>query len=151
MPTFELEESDYSGPIDDDTLMTAEIVKISIEEKKYREEPNDPNSPFVKKLVWKFVLQDPDGSHDGDTIYGETGLKFNNHPDCKLKNWAQETMATEFPLKYRLDTDILLNKQVRVVIGHRTYEKDGQTKDHNFVKDVIRTADNMSYAGAGQF
>lgn len=151
MPTFELEESDYAGPIEDDTIKTAEVTKVSIETKKYREEKDDPDSPFVKKVVFKFVLRDDDGPHDGTNLYGETGTRFTNHPDCKLKNWSQEILAAEFPAGYKLDTDVLVGQQCRVVIGHRTYDKDGETKDHNFVKDVMRTADAMAYGSATQF
>lgn len=78
-------------------------------------------------------------------MYVANGTVVHN---CKLKNWAQAIENVEFPLNYRLDTDTLVGKLCRIVVGHRTYEKDGQTKDHNFVRDVMPARQPV---GASQF
>jgi hypothetical protein len=60
-----------------------------------------------------------------------------------LKNWAQEILATEFPVGYRLDTDVLLAQKCRVVIGTREYEKNGEQRIRSYVKDVMRSRSAM--------
>jgi hypothetical protein len=153
VPSFELEESEVTAPMEDDSIFTAEVATVKIVEKKYREDKDDPHSPLVKKVEFKFVLEDPDGEYDGTPIWGETGTRFNSHPDCKLKNWAQEILATEFPVGYKLDTDVLLGQKCRVIIGANEWFKDVPVSaDHpdgkekrirNFVKDVMRSRSAM--------
>lgn len=153
MPSFELEEAEVIAPMEDDEIFSAEVVTVKVVEKPYREDKDDPNSPKVKKVEFKFVLEDPDGEHDGDNIWGETSTRFNSHPDNKLKNWAQEILATEFPVGYRLDTDVLIGQKCRVIIGAREWEKDvpvsaehptgKETRVRNFVKDVMRSRSAM--------
>lgn len=143
MPSFELEESDYAGPIEDDTIWPAEVIEVKIAEKKYREDKDDSNSPFVKKVEFKFAVEQEGSPWDGTNVWGETPTRFNTHPDCKLKNWAQEILATEFPPGFKLDTDVLKGNKCRIVVGQREYEKDGETKKHNYVKDVLRSREAM--------
>lgn len=143
MPTFELEESDYAGPMDDDSIFGAEVISVKLAEKPYHEDKDDPTSPKVKKIEFKFVIQHPDSPFDGTNVWGETGTRFNSHPDCKLKNWAQEIMATEFPIGYSLNTDVLIGGHCRVIVGRREYQKNGEDKVANFVKDVLRSRDAM--------
>lgn len=145
MPSFDLEESEYHGPIPDDTVFGAEVTGCRIVEKPYYE---DDGVTKVRKVEFKFILRQPGSDWDGDSYWGETPVKFNTHPDCKLKNWASAIEGVEFPAKYRLDTDILIGKPCRVIMGSRQYEKDGEKKTHNFVKDVMPA---RQHAGASAF
>lgn len=78
MATFELEESSFSGYMDDDTIVTAVVSAVKIQEKPYV----DDDGTKVKKVVFKFAVDEPNNDHDGQTVYGETPMRFNNHPDC---------------------------------------------------------------------
>lgn len=139
MPTFELEDSDFAGYIEDDTIKVASVAGVKIKEKPYKDDDGNP----VKKVEFHFVIADG-SDHDGQPIWGETSTNFNNHPNCKLRNWACAILGTDLPVGYRLDTDVLIGNEVRAVIGLRDYtDKDGNPKQHNFVKDVIPTTDAL--------
>lgn len=140
MPTYELEESDFAGYIDDDTIFEANLVGVRQVEKPF----TDDDGNKVNKVEFKFTLIDPDGNFDGTPQWGETPTRFNSHPDCRLRNWASAILGTELPIGYRLDTDVLLGNTCRVVIGLREYEKDGATKKRNSVKDVIPSREAMA-------
>lgn len=145
MPTFEMEESSFAGYMPDDHIVTAVVSSVKVETKKY----TDDDGQAVKKVVFKFAVDEPGSDWDGQTVYGETPVRFNNHPDCKLANWTREILASELPVGYRLDTDVLVSQRCRIVVGLRSYEKDGETKQINFIKDVMRTREAFASAGAG--
>lgn len=141
MPTFTLEESDFKGYLPDDTVMPAEVTRVKMEDKPYQDDDGRP----VKKVVFKFKMR-PDPSsewaeHAGGDQYGETSTNFVDHPGCKLRNWAQAilTPGADLPPGYQLDTDVLVGKPCRIVIGLREYTKKGETEKRqtNFVKDVL--------------
>lgn len=140
MPTFELEESTFAGYLPEDDVKPAEVVAARLVEKPYK----DDEGNLVKKVEFKFSIIDRDGTHDGTNVWGETPPRFNTHPDCKLRNWASAMLGSELPVGYRLDTDLLVGKECRIVLGLKEYEKDGQQKQRNFVKDVIPSADAMA-------
>lgn len=143
MPTFELEESDFAGYIPDDEVKTATVVSVKLAEQNFV----DDDGKKVMKVEFKFKIID--GSvHDGTDIWGKTPTRFNTHPDCKLRNWAQAILGQSLPPKFRLDTDVLVGRDCRLIIGLREYEKDGQTKQTNYVKDVMPTADAMASMAA---
>lgn len=150
MPSFELEESEYHGPIPEDSIILAELLGCKIAEKPYYE---DDGVTKVRKVEFKFKVIDdrPDFEKwNGTFIWGETPVRFNTHPECKLKNWAQALDGgIEYPAGYRLDTDILAGKQARIVVGYRTYkDKNGEEKERNFVQDVMPVRQT---AGASAF
>lgn len=146
MPTFEMEESSFSGYMPDDTIVSAVVSSVKVQEKPWIDEDTGQK---VKKVVFKFQVDDADSDHDGQTVFGETPVRFNNHPDCKLANWAREILASELPVGFRLDTDSLQGQRCRIVVGLREYQKDGETKQINFIKDVMRSRDAMAAANAG--
>lgn len=136
--TLELEESDFKGFIDDGKQYVARVVGIKLKEKPYKDDDGNP----VKKVEWKFKIVSDD-DQDGREIWGETSTKFVDHPDCKLKNWSEAALGKILPVGYRIDTDDCLDRDVRIRVGLREYEKDGETKQHNYVADVIPTKANM--------
>lgn len=144
--TFELEESDFAGYIEDDEIYAATVAKVKVVEKPY----DDDDGNKVKKVEFKVVLRDDSGVQDGTNLWGETSTKFNTHPDCRLRNWACAVMGTDLPVGYRLDTDVLEGQDVRVVVGLKEYTKDGQTKQRNFVKDIMPSPEAMDRMAAGQ-
>lgn len=137
--SLELEESDFAGYIEDGAMYTAQVRNIKLVEKPYKDDDGNP----VKKIEFKFQLVSED-AHDGDDLWGETSTKFVLHPECKLKNWAEAILGQHLPAKFRLDTDDLLDRQCRIMVGKREYEKDGEKKTRNFVRDVIPTREAMT-------
>lgn len=137
MPTFELEESEYVGPIPEDMEFEADVLSVKLVEEKYNDEKT--GKP-VKKVEFVFVLDELDSPYDGKEIKGKTTTRFNDHPDCRLRHWAEAILATELPAKYVLDTDILIGNKCRVRIGAREWEtQEGEKRVYNFAKDVLRS------------
>lgn len=137
MPIYEMQEPANSGggdfqPIAEDTIVEGELLNVRVKEMPWK----DDSGNAVERTEFEFVITE-DG-YDGRRLWGTTGIKLVNHPDCKLKAWSQEIFGQEFPPNYRLDTDILVGKRARLVVGYREYEKNGEKRWANSVKDVIR-------------
>lgn len=159
MATFELEESDFAGYIPDGSIKLARVVGVKVAEKPFKDDDGKP----VHKVEFKFAIIDPTGDFDGQNIWGETGTKFNTHPDCKLRNWSAAILGTELPVGYTLDTDLLMGHECRIAIELYEYEDkkaapdpdtgEKPTKQRNRVIDVFPTADamaSMSGAASGE-
>lgn len=157
MATFELEESDFAGYIDDGAIFPATVVTVKVVEKPYK----DDDGNDVKKVEFKFVLHDENETFEGQNLWGETPTRFNSHPDCKLRNWSCAIMGQELEIGYRLDTDLLQGRDCRVQVQLYEYEDkkgpknpDGtyQMKQRNRVVEVFPSREAMAAmasAGAG--
>ena len=140
--TFEVEESVVHDVIEDGEKFPATVKGIKLKEKPYK----DDDGNAVKKVEWKFVIADAEGIQDGREIWGETGTKFTDHPDCKIKNWCEAATGELVAVGERIDTDDSLDRDVVIVVGLREYpDKDNpeKIKQHNFVRDVQPTRANM--------
>jgi hypothetical protein len=131
--SFELEESDFAGYVEEGTQFTAKVSTIKLQEKPYKDDDGNP----VKKLVFKFTVVDPDSDHDQQDFYGETSTKYNTHPKCKLHSWSCAILGRTLPSGYKLDTDDLLDQFATIVLGYETYVKNGVDNERNFVRDVL--------------
>lgn len=136
--TFEMEESSFAGYIEDGEIYGAQLVGTNLKERKFPSEPEP-----VKRVGWKFRIESEDG-HDGQDVWGETSTRFVDHPECRLKTWSEALLGQELPAGYRLDLDTLHDRKCRVIIGKREYVKDGETKFHNFVREVHPTREAMA-------
>ena len=125
-----LEESSWT-PIPDDTVLVAEVVAIKETTKNFGEGD-------VPRVEFKFIVRDEAGEFDGRWLWGDTPKIFNTDPRCRLRLWVQEILGQSLPDKFKLDTDQLIGLSCRVVVGLRTYQKDGETMHKNFVSDVMR-------------
>jgi hypothetical protein len=138
---FELEESDFAGYIADGEIYAARVTNIRDVEKPYKDKDGNP----VKKVEFKFQLVSDD-PHDGTDMWGETSTKFVAHDECKLRNWARSILARDLPIGYRLDTDELLDRACRVIVGLKEYpdKATGEIKQRNFVRDVMPSREAMA-------
>ena len=144
MPVITVEESNYLGPIPEDSVLAARIVGIKQNKKPFQNEDGSD----VWRMEFSFVIEDPDSPFDGTRIWGDTPTTFNSHPDCKLRAWAQEILGgIEMDPGYTLDTDSLIGMHCRVAVALKRYKKDGEDKEHNFVRDVMRARESHVYAG----
>jgi hypothetical protein len=138
MPVYELEESTWE-PIPDDTVLNAEITEIKETTKNF----GDGDVPRVE---FKFIVREAGSDFDARKLWGDTPKTFTTDPRCRLRVWAQEILGQQLPEKFKLDTDQLVGLMCRIVVGLRTYEKNGETISKNFVTDVMRTkADGTTY------
>lgn len=142
---FQLEESSFSY-FEDDAIALAQILTVKVAEKPYV----DDNGEKVKKVEFKVAVIDPGGAHDNSYLWGETPTRFNSHPDCKLRNWAQAILNQELPAGFQLDTDMLEDQRVRIIVGYKEYTKgDGTPGKRNFIKDVLPLQTETSTAAVG--
>jgi len=140
VPTYELKEEADKVILDEGTIVNAEVVSIKLKDKV-----SQAGKPY-QQLLWTFAIQEPGQPYDSQYIYGDTFPDFNTRSDCELRAWAQEIMATEFPPGFNLDTDVLVGMQCCVEVGFRIYEKNGDTKSTNFVRDIMRSRSSLSHA-----
>lgn len=116
---FELEESDFAGFIDHGTTFEATVIGVRLKEANFTDEATGQK---VKRVEFKFMISDPDGIFDAQNIWGETPNKFNSHPDCKLRQWAEAILGRELPVGYRLDTDSLVGQDCKIGVSYREYD-----------------------------
>lgn len=140
---FQLEDSEFAGYMPDDDIQRVKILTVKVAEKPYKDD--DGNN--VKKVEFKTVVVG--GDFNGNYVWGETPTRFNTHPDCKLRNWAQSILGQELPAGYRLDTDVLEGAEARAIIGYKEYVKgDGTPGKRNFIKDLMPTSEAMASYGS---
>lgn len=145
MATFTLEETsgvDADGNkkefplIPEDSILEANVLEIKgpVEMPYKDKETNEA----IFKMEWTFKIAS--GEYADQRTWGQTGIKFAHHPDCKLYAWTQEVLGVDLPAGFNLDTDNLLGLPCRIVVGVRSYTKTGETAltYRNYVKDVIR-------------
>lgn len=137
---YELEDSGYVGLIEDDTMLSAEVIEVKPRELPFKDDDGKP----VIKVSFKFKVDDPASPFDGQIVYGETPTTFTNHVNCLFRAWVEEILAVDLPVKYRLDTDILAGNHCRIVIGVKRWEKNGKQEERNRVKDVIRSRETVA-------
>lgn len=119
MPIVKLEESKGFELLPEDSIIDVTISNIEISVW------TDPQTQESRKnLNWTFTINTP-GEWDGKRIWGNTSMVFNTNPNCKLRNWSQSVLNTELDVDYVLDTDDLIGRRCRVVVGH----KPGKQKD----------------------
>lgn len=145
MPVYELEESNYNGPIADGTWLNAEVHDID-----EIEETDRQTGDKKKKVAIYFVVSDPDSEYDGQKIRGKAPKWFSNHPDCKLYNWTQAILGVdELPPGFRLNTDELKDLDCKILVGAYEFTRDdGETRSGNYVKDVARSGQTETGAGS---
>jgi hypothetical protein len=147
VPVYELEET--TGGIEgadgerlpfkvtvlpEDTITEAVVLDVM---EKIAPFKNDDGSD-ITRVEFTFALPD----YSNQRVWGETPTTFSSHPDCKLRGWAQEILGGgELPVGFRLNTDDLKDRKVRVRLGYKKYfsKKNNREEERNFVADVIHS------------
>jgi hypothetical protein len=125
---------DYDSPIPDDTMCVATVMKTERVQKTF---PSDPLP--VTRLKWKFRIDEPEDYRDR-YVTGESGVKFVNHPSCRILSWVQATLGINpLPANYGFNQPDLWNRPVRVLIGARVGKDKttGEDRTYNYVEDVL--------------
>ncbi len=138
---FVLEESEQADEgawvaIDDDTTLQAEVGVIQRVTKPFNDK--ETGKP-VERVQFMFVVTE-DGPFHGRKLRGETSPLFNQHPNCKMRNWVQEILATDLPAGFRFDPEAVRGSAVRVLVGKKVKPRTDGKGDwvENWVKDVWR-------------
>lgn len=133
-----VEESSYAGPIPDGEILAATCVGIKQITEKFLK--NDVTGEPLEQWEFSFVVNDPASQWHQQRLWGKTSTVFSTNSSCKLRNWLQVLFQMDLPAKLQVDTDDAIGGVCRVEVGMREYEKDGQTKQANFVRDIILPA-----------
>jgi hypothetical protein len=103
--------------------MPAELSKV--EEKsfpyKIKSGPNKGDDAVFVKWEWEFKIID--GEYAGLRAWGETEPKLTNHPDNKVRQWAETLRGAEFDMGEGLDTDDLIGLPCVITVAHLKEEK----------------------------
>lgn len=135
MPKYTVDEAPPSLDIEDDEVFTAELVSIAERDREVKR--GERKGEKYKVLNWKFVIQDDGGEFDDRPIWGDISPDLNDHPNNKFRAWSAAVLGGALPVGYDLDTDDLVGQTVKIVVGRREYEKDGDNLVYNFVKDIL--------------
>lgn len=110
-------------------------VGVRVESITEKDVPARNGNEGWTKLEFKFVFEDlPDvfmqepeyAELIGTRVWGSVTKKLNQHPDNKLRLWAEALLNMgELGVGFELDTDMLIGRYAKGVIGHYT-RKDGQ-------------------------
>lgn len=132
MPIVKLEESKGFELLPEDTIIDATISNIEVSVW------TDPVTQESRKnLNWTFTINTP-GEWESKRIWGNTSMVFNTNPNCKLRNWSQSVLNTELDVDYVLDTDDLIGRRVRIVVGHKPGKnKEGEAVVRQFASDLL--------------
>jgi hypothetical protein len=148
MPIFVLEESAYSGPIPEDEIITTKVMNVK-QVKMLRADKTpfkDEDGKEVEQIEFSFTVEEPSSPYDGQRFWGKTSTTFTTNANCRLRAWAQEILGQELVTGYHLNTDDLIGNHCRVVVGIREYAgKDGEKKQANYAKDVIRAKTGTAF------
>ena len=126
-------EEQYKLP--KETLLPA--VLKSVEEKviPYINKNTGKDDSFVK-WTWEFEIID--GDYMGLHAWGDTEPRLTNHPDNKVRQWAETLRGSEFDMGEGLDTDDLLGLTCCITVDNTEYKKkDGTTSYLCPVLDVF--------------
>lgn len=108
---------------------------VNVEENSFNDQKD---GSLVENLRWVFSLEIPeDPDLNGKEIRGTTSRVYTDHPNCKSYLWVTNiTGVAQDPLQ-GFDTDMLIGKPCRILIGHR---KDTQNRTWMKVKEVLPPA-----------
>ncbi len=132
MPIYEdRSASQVQGEVmDNHTVVEAEVTTVKEDDSFFK----DDDGNTKRQVSFEFTVTDP--NYEGRRVWGSTPTTWSTDERCKLRIWAQEILGCEIPAGVPLDTDDLVGKRCRVVVGLRTNKTTGIQK--NFASDVMR-------------
>jgi hypothetical protein len=118
------------------TLPDDTIVQVSVDQIELREVPGSNGREGWQKLSFKFkILELPTKLEDeyaaliGSTIWGSVSARFTEHPDNKLRKWAEALLDIgELEPGFELETEMLIGRKARGVVS--TYPKKDGGRNH---------------------
>ena len=112
MPTSTMrEESEYRLP--ENTPFPAVLESVSTRTIKYTRDGQEKS--FDK---WEWVFKITEGEYAGMEAYGESEDRLTNHPDNKVRQWAETLRDAPFEIGEGLNTDDLLGLPCVITVSH---------------------------------
>ena len=112
MPTSTMrEENEYRLP--EDTPFPAILNAVETRTIKYTRDGQEKS--FDK---WEWVFKITEGEYAGMEAYGESEDRLTNHPDNKVRQWAETLRDAPFEIGEGLNTDDLLGLPCVITVSH---------------------------------
>lgn len=143
MPVYELQDAAEQKEFPEipvDTTVVARLASVAEELKPYK----DDDGNDIVRLKWVYVITE--GEFEGSKVFGDTGIKFAEHPDCKMYAWAGSLLGTELPKGFKLNTDDLIGLRAELRVGQKRYTKKGNTTET--VLPIVEDVFPLKTAGA---
>lgn len=128
MPIYQEQSAPEYELLDDYTTLTAEVAEIEERETPFTDDDGNPK----RELSFTFKVTAPD--HQGRKFFGSTPTFWNSSDRCKLRQWAQSIANRTYAPGEPLNTDTLMNRPCRIVLGVKKKQNGDKT---NRVIDVL--------------
>lgn len=94
-------------------VVAASVADFQEVPSKYTDDDGNPKNQFQ----WDFIVTE-DGPFMGTKIRSWTTTNFVAHPNCKAYVWSKAVLRRDFSAGQVFDTDDLIGKPCKLVIGH---------------------------------
>lgn len=135
MPSSTMEHEDQ-WKLPADVPLPAELTSVKEESFPYTDKQGKPQT--FTKWTWEFSITD--GEYAGLRAWGDTDPKLTNHPDNKVRQWAETLRGSEFEMGEGLDTDDIIGLPCIITVANLKEEKKGSPGEFYYktpVKDVF--------------
>jgi hypothetical protein len=134
MPSSTMEE-EAQWKLPKDTPLQAQLLSVSVKTINWKDKKTGDDR---SKDLWEWEFDIVEGEYAGLKAWGETEDRLTNHPDNKVRQWAETLRGAPFDMGEGLNTDDLLGLPCVVVVDNTTYEKkDGGTSYLTPITDVF--------------
>jgi hypothetical protein len=104
------------------------VIRVRVEEIKLTPKQGQYGEYILSN--WKFnvtgVPATLPSEFVGSPIWGSCTFKLTDHPDNKLKQWTEALLGIAISEGFELDTDNLVGREARGIVGHYEKTKAGQ-------------------------
>jgi len=133
MPSTEMKE-EQQWKLPKETPLAAQLTAVVEREIPYVDKKTGKDAVFTK-WEWEFAITE--GEYAGLSAWGDTEDRLTNHPDNKVRQWAETLRGREFDMGEGLDTDDLLGLPCTITVDNTEYtKKDGTVSYLTPVMDV---------------
>lgn len=108
-------------------------VLNAVEEKVIPYTKDGKEKSFTK---WEWEFEITEGDHAGLRAWGSTEDRLTNHPENKVRQWAETLRGRPFELGEGLSTDDLLGLPCVITVANETYTKKG-TGEKSYICPVV--------------
>lgn len=134
MPNTTMQEEE-KWKLPADTLFPATLTAVTEVEIPYTDKKTGAPATFTK---WQWEFSITEGEYAGLRAWGDTEDRLTNHPENKVRQWAETLRGAPYDIGEGLDTDDLLGLPCLVTVTNETYDKkDGTTGYKSPVADVF--------------
>lgn len=132
MPVYQ--ESDAGADfavIEEYSVLDCEVESVEERDSIFKDDEGNTK----RTVAFKFKVLT--GEHENRRLWGDTPTTWSSDERCKLRMWSQQIMNRTYAKGEPLDTDDLVGRHCRAVVGVRTKKATGDKT--NYVSDVLPT------------